>query len=125
MGNMLLGVANSSYVTLNVGATYGYTFTNNLDKHDIRTKGGSLYTYITANGNFRTFKIPLTYVISADRAQVNSWFETATDLRFIEDDDFPNSYYTVRIVGRTDPFRKFLKPYYRQRYEGEIVIETT
>ena len=125
MGDMLLGVANSSYVTLNVGATYGYTFTNNIDKHDIRTKGGDLYTYITAGGNFRRFRVPMTYVLSADRAQVNSWFETGTDLRFIEDDSFANSYYTVRITGKTDPFTKFTKPYFRQRYEGEIIIETT
>ena len=125
MGNMLLGVANSSYVTLTNYAGYGYTFTDNFDKVDIRTKGGTLFSYITPSSTYQSFKIPLSYVTSSDRSQINSWFSTATDLRYIEDDSFPNSYYSVRIVGRTDPFTKFHPPYFRQKYDGEIVIETT
>ena len=125
MGNMLLGVANSSYVTLTNYAGYGYTFTENLDKIDIRTKGGTLFSYITPASTYQTFKIPLSFVNSSDRSQINSWFTTATDLRYIEDDSFPNSYYSVRIVGSTNPFNKFLQPFFRQYYEGEIVIETT
>jgi hypothetical protein len=125
MGNMLLGVANSSYVTLSNIAGYGYTFTENLDKVDIRTKGGTLFSYITPASTYQSFKIPMSLVTSSDRAQINSWFTTATNLRFIEDDDFPNSYYNVRITGRTDPFNKFPVPYFRQYYDGEIVIETT
>ena len=125
MGNILLGVANSSYVTLTNYAGYGYSFTENLDKVDIRTKGGTLFSYVTPASTSQSFKIPLSFVNSSDRSQINSWFVTATDLRYIEDDDFPNSYYSVRIVGNTNPFNKFLQPFFRQYYEGEIVIETT
>ena len=103
MGDILLGVANSSYVTLTNYAGYGYSFTENLDKQDIRTKGGTLYTYITPSSTYNTFKIPLSFVNSSDRSQIKSWFSTATDLRFIEDDSFPNSFYTVRIMGKKDP----------------------
>ena len=125
MGNILLGVANSSYITLTTYATYGYTFTQELDKVDIRTKGGTLFSYITPASTYQTFKIPMNFVNSSDRSQINSWFTTATDLRYIEDDDFPNSYYMVRITGKRDPFIKFPIPFFRQYYEGEIVIETT
>jgi len=125
MGDILLGVANSSYVTLTNYAGYGYSFTENLDKQDIRTKGGSLFSYITPASTYNTFKIPLSFVNSSDRSQINSWFSTATDLRFIEDDSFPNSFYTVRIMGKKDPFTRFPVPFFRQYYDGEIVIETT
>jgi len=55
---------------------------------------------------------------------VNSWFSTGTNLRFIEDDTYANSYFDVRIVGTSEPYNKFIAPYFRQFYSGEIVIET-
>ena len=89
---MLLGIPNSGYITLDEVAGYDYRFTNNLDKKDIRTKGGKLFTYITPASKYQTFTIPATYVTSSDRSIVNSFFETGADLRFIEDDTFANSF---------------------------------
>jgi len=125
MGDILLGVPNSSYVTLTDEAGYGYNFSTQLNKKDLRTRTGKLYTYITPASTYQQFKIPLTYVASSTVSQINSWFETATDLRYIEDDSFPNSYYSVRIVGTTSPMTMFNKPYFRTYYSGEIVLETT
>ena len=122
---MLLGVPNSSYIELQDQAGYGYNFQEELNKKDIRTKGGDLYTYITPASTFHRWSIPMTYVNSSKVSQINSWFRTATDLRFIEDNTFANSYYTVRIVGVGTPFTKFDMPYFRTYYAGEIVIETT
>jgi hypothetical protein len=124
MGSILLGVPNSSYIEIQDETGYGYSFNERLNKKDIRTKGGDLYTYITPASTFNTWTIPMTYVSSSKVAQVNSWFRTATDLRFIEDDTFANSYYSVRIVGVRAPFSKFDLPYFRTYYAGEIVIET-
>ena len=121
---MLLGVQNSSYIDLTDIAGYGYTFDKTFDKKDIRTKGGKLFTYITPASTFRRFKIPTTFVTSSDVSIVNSWFSTGTNLRFIEDDTYPNSYFDVRIVGTSEPYNKFIQPYFRQFYSGEIVIET-
>jgi hypothetical protein len=121
---MLLGVPNSSYVNLTDLAGYGYTFTKEMDKKDIRTKGGKLFTYITPSSTFREFKIPTTFATSATVSQISSWFSTGTNLRFIEDDTFANSYYNVRIVGTTEPYQKYISPYFRQFYSGEIVIQT-
>jgi|TARA_R110002020_G_scaffold225039_1_gene435047 hypothetical protein len=124
MGDVLLGVANSSYITFSNITGYEYNFTHNVDKKDMRTKGGTLFTYVTATGNFSRFRLPTTFVSSSDVSIINSWFSTATDLRFIESDDFPNSYYTVRITGAVEPFTSFNKPYFRQYYKGSVVIET-
>ena len=121
---MLLGIPNSSYITLDNIVGYGYEFQRNLDKRDIRTKGGKLFTYITPASTFRRFEIPTTFVTSSDVSIVNSWFSTGTDLRFIEDDTYANSYFDVRIVGTSEPYNKFIAPYFRQFYSGEIVIET-
>ena len=121
---ILLGVPNSSYITITDHASYGYRFGAQLDKKDIRTKGGKLFTYITPASTFRRFKIPMTYVESSDVSLINSYFTTATNLRYIEDDTFPNSFYNVRIVGVAELFTSFQKPYFRQKYAGEITIET-
>jgi hypothetical protein len=121
---MLLGIPNSSYITLDNIVGYGYEFQRNLDKRDIRTKGGSLFTYITPAGGYNSFKLPATFVNSSDRSLVNSWFESGADLRFIEDDTFANSYYNVRITGTTDSFTRFVQPYFRQLYSGTITLET-
>jgi hypothetical protein len=121
---MLLGVPNSSYVNLTDLAGYGYTFSTNYDKQDIRTKGGKLFTYITPSSTFKEFKIPTTFATSATVSQISSWFSTGTDLRFIEDDTFANSYYKVRIIGKTEPYEKFIQPYFRQFYSGQIILQT-
>ena len=116
MGDVLLGIPNSSYIIFSDIAGYGYNFIHNVDKKDMRTKGGKLFTYVTATGNFTRFSLPTTYVSSSDVSIINSWF--------IESDDFPNSYYTVRITGKVQPFTSFNKPYFRQFYKGSVVIET-
>ena len=121
---MLLGIPNSSYISLTNIAGYGYTFNKTFDKKDIRTKGGKLFTYITPASTFRRFKIPTTFVTSSDVSIVSSWFSTGTDLRFIEDDTFANSYFDVRIVGTTEPYNRFIQPYFRQLYAGTITLET-
>ena len=121
---MLIGIPNSGYITLDEVAGYGYTFNRILDKKDIRTKGGSLFTYITPASGYRSFSIPMTLVASSDVSIVNSFFETGADLRFIEDDTFPNSFYSVRITGVQEPFNKFVQPYFRQFYSGTLTFET-
>lgn len=123
MGDILLGVPNSSYIILS-DVTYDYEFSRENERYDVRTKGGSLFSYIMPDSTFRRFKIPMSFVSSSNQSLVGSWHITGTDLRYIEDDSFANSYYEVRIVGRTSPFTKFVQPYFRQEYEGELVIET-
>ena len=121
--SMLLGLPNSGYVTLDDTAQYGYEFSRVLDKKDIRTTGGKLFTYIVPDGQFRRFTIPATFVNSSDRSVINSFFVTGTDIRFIEDDTFANSFFTVRIVGIEEPFQNYVKPYFRQLYQGTITLE--
>jgi len=121
---MLLGIPNSSYIEIGDTANYGYTFDKVYDKKDIRTKGGALFTYITPASSFRRFSVPATFVTSENVSIINSWFSTATDLRFIEDDTFANTFHTVRIVGVSEPYNKYIQPYFRQFYEGSITFET-
>ena len=121
---MLLGIPNSSYITLSDHAGYGYRFGATVDKKDIRTKGGKLFTYITPASTFREFKIPLSYVNSNDVSLINSYFITGTDLRFIEDDTHANSFFNLRILGVREPFVAYNTPYFRQKYSGEVTLQT-
>ena len=123
MGDILLGVPNSSYIVL-TDVDYDYSFTTEQERYDIRTKGGSLFSYLMPESTYKRFILPMSFVSSSNQSLVGSWHSTATDLRYIEDSSFANSYYTVRIVGTTQPFTKFVQPYFRQEYEGQLVIET-
>lgn len=119
MGSIKIGPV-GSYITLNPG--YDFSATKVLDRQDVRVKDGSLYTYI--QGSHRRFNIPETWVASYNRSLVNSWWESAADLRFIEDDTFPASYFTVRVMGDEEPYQTYVEPYYKQFFKGELVIET-
>lgn len=118
---MMLGVP-GSYIELT--PDYSYTFTKVVDRQDIRTKQGGLYTYL-GQGSYRKFSLPLSWVSTADRAQVNSWWETATELQWKENGlDFPSSLYTVRITGGEEPFQTFVEPYFQVQFSGTIILET-
>jgi len=121
LGDIKLGPV-GSYVTLTNIAGYGYRFAETIDRKDIRTKG-QLYTYIQ-NGSWHKLKIPASYVNSADRSLINSWWKTATNLLFFEDSDQTSTYHTVRIMGVQEPFQSFVRPYFRTYYAGEIILET-
>jgi len=123
VGNILLGIPNSGYIILD-SAGYGYKFETTFNRNDIRTKDGTLFSYVLPNSDSKKWDIPLKFVNSSQVSHINSWWSTATDLRYIEDDSFANSYYAVRIVGKKDTITKFVEPYFRQRYEGSLVIET-
>lgn len=120
MGNMQLGTV-GSYITLYPD----YTFSNalNIQREDVRTKYGSLYTYIQ-QGTHRIIRIPETWVSSMNKNLVNSWWQTGTNLRFIEDNSNPSSYYTVRIMGIEEAYQTYVKPYFQQFNSGELILET-
>lgn len=103
--------------------TYGYKRAKNIQRSDHRTIGGGLYTYIE-KGNFTQFKVPMTFVNSEQYGLINSWWRSGATLRWAEDDAYPDSYHTVKIVSKEDPFQTFQAPHFQVYYEGEIVMET-
>ena len=121
MGNIQLGPV-GSYINLTDNTGYDYTFAETINRHDSRVKQGQLYTYIQ-DGSWYKFKLPASWINSSYRSLINSWWRTATDLRFYEDSDQPN-YFAVRIMTSKEPFQKFRKPYFQTYYEGEIILET-
>lgn len=120
MSDIQIGPANS-YIT--ISPTYQFDQAKNKDNQDVRTKAGALYSYRGA-GEFTKYTIPITWVTSSDRSLVNSWWETATDLRLLLDSDFPSSFQTVRITGKKEPFTKFVRPYFQVHYRGKMIVET-
>lgn len=122
MGERQLGPV-GSYITLTDKMDYRYEFAETLDRKDIRTKQGQLYTYI-GQGNWRRFRLPMSWVSSSDRSLINSWWKTGTDLLFFEDSDQTSVFFDVRIVGVQEPFQSFVKPYFQTYYQGEVILET-
>lgn len=88
----------------------------------IRTHDGVLHTY-TGSGSRRRFEVPLTWISSKDVADINSWWDTGSDLRFYIDDDNPGSFFSVRIVGDVSPFQQYQRPY-TDYMQGKLILET-
>lgn len=109
-----------SLVVLRPG--YDYSNTKIVGRGDVRGKGGGLFTF--SEGNFRQIVIPETFVTSATRLIVNSWWESLTDLQFFEDSDLA-AFENVRIVTASEPYPQFVQPYFQQEYVGELILETT
>lgn len=120
MGDMKLGPV-GSYITLYPD----FRFSNalNLRREDVRTKQGNLYTYIQ-QGTYRQIRIPESWVGSLNKSLANSWWQSGTTLRFIEDDTYASSYFEVRIMGSEEPYQTYVRPYFQIFFEGEITLET-
>lgn len=110
-----------SYLT--VAPTYDYTREQVLDRTDDRTRAGALYTYVVGSG-YTTVKLPLEWVVPADRTLINSWWKSGSNVLFFEDSNQSSSFLTMRIVGVEEPFQTSIEPHYQAYYAGEIVMET-
>jgi len=102
---------------------YNYERKQTVQRRDLRSRAGTLHTYVEPNAYTR-FIVPLQWVSAVDRSLVNSWWESGTTLRWVENDDYPGSYYDVRITGTEEPFTGFHAPYGLTQQMGELVLET-
>lgn len=84
-----------------------------------RTRDGSEYAYRW--GSFRAFKMDVTYVDSAFKSFVNSWWDSGTDLLFMETGT--TDVYSVHIVNKNRPVDRLIKPY-TDLFRGTIELET-
>lgn len=109
--------------SISLKPSYKYDFVKTLNRADLRTRVGALYTYID-EGEFIKFKLPLSWVNSSDRTTITDWWKAGSDLKFIEDSSFPHSFHNVRIVGVDEPFQTYVKPYFRTYFEGALKLET-
>ena len=108
---------------IDISAGYDYKNGKILDRILSRNIGGSLRVY-TGPGSHRKFNIPISWVSSKDASAINSWWQTGTDLRIIENDDFPNSYYNVRIIGDKQPLNRYQQAHFGEYLTGVLDMET-
>jgi hypothetical protein len=102
---------------------YEYTFTKVKDHVDNRTLSGKMYSYTFST--FDIFDIPESWINSADRTAINSFWLANTNLEFYQDyNTYPASFHDVRITNKEEPYPNFVKPYFRQFFEGTLNLET-
>ena len=73
-----------------------------------RTKTGGLYRYKW--GGYSQFKFNVEYVNSSDAAIINSWWNTNTELLFMDEDD-ATTVSSVQIMNGAKPLTEKIKPY--------------
>jgi len=111
---ILLFIDSSTSVTL----TPEFTFKDEAKKlqSTMRTQAGTLIQYKFAT--FPSFKIPVKYINDTDKDQLHEWWRDNDDLTFA----YGGSEYTVRIVNKTNPVSKTIKPY-DNLWQGELKLE--
>jgi len=102
---------------------YGYKNKRTLDRILSRGIDGDLRVY-TGPGEHRRISAPVSWVSSADASVINSWWQTGTSLRFIENDNYTNSYQNVRIIGNKQPLDQHQYMHYGEYLTGTLIMET-
>lgn len=110
-------------ILINLNPNFDYLMIKHIDKKDIRTKQGNLYSYIKKGGHTQ-FKLPTSWVNDIDKSIINMWWRTKTNLKYIENKDKPNENFNVRIMNIKEPLEFNVNQYYKEYFEGEIILET-
>lgn len=84
-----------------------------------RTRSGEEYVYRW--GDYRTFDVPVMYVSSSTMAIVNSWWNSNTELLFMEEGSTDVS--SVHISNKSKPIDSKIKPY-DNLFKGTIKLST-
>ena len=85
-----------------------------------RTLGGVEYRYKW--GDYDRVEFSLQWVNSSTMAIVNSWWSSNTNLQFMET-DVAGTELNVRLVNKTKPIDRYIKPY-TDMFMGKIQLET-
>lgn len=111
--------ASSAPVALPVLPDFDYAPATVKEESVHRTPGGGRYSYRW--GSYRRFSVPVSWVGSAFRARVNSWWDGGAELTWTEDGGATVS--SVRAVGEEEPVARVEAPYLDQ-FGGTIELET-
>jgi hypothetical protein len=85
----------------------------------MRTRAGANYRYIW--GRFKSIKMKVDYLSSADQCQVNSWWSANTPLRLL--DLTSTVVISAYITNTSQPIDQYVAPYTDQ-YKGTIDLES-
>ena len=88
-------------------------------RSEYRSASGQKFQYTW--GNYRSWRMPIEFVNSADISQINSWWYNDDKLLLKEDTDA--QVFSVQIVGVEEPVAQFIAPN-RDLKKGVIVLET-
>jgi len=105
---------------VDVEPTWGYSQSDEKIENRHRVRSGKSYVYKW--GEFKRYKLPMTYVDSNFKSIVNSYWNTNTQLLFMEVGN-PSSVSSVRISNKKIPIGLNVEPY-ADLFEGVIELET-
>ena len=90
-----------------------------------RAVSGKLHTYKIANSKQFKYTVPLSFVSSEDKLQINSWWSAQSELIFqISDSDTSGEHISVRIININNPFAKRSNQQFT-KFEGFLRLAST
>lgn len=112
----------SRYVELH--PEYDFELQDKVNRSEDRTLNGTLYSYQFAS--WKRWELPVSFVNSYERSIITSWWSSQSTLFFndIDHELYPSSYHVVKLMNKTSPFDKYQKPYFLQKFQGDLILET-
>lgn len=108
----------SSVAVVTLNPEYGYEAGKVKNQMRKRSVTGKEYSYTL--GTYEEFEVPVEYVSSADRYQIEQWWEDNDAMYWLEEG---GTAVQVRITNDEFPLRKRNKPYY-DYFKGTIKLST-
>ena len=99
----------------------GYSKADDMNVLHTRSNDGTLYSYKIYHK--RRWEVPLTQFNKTKATQINSWWQSLTQLRFYPDLIYDAStYFNARITNTERPLLGMTKYTFEILYEGSVTI---
>jgi len=110
---------------VDLGAGYGMIHKRHARRNDVKTRHGSLYSYILS-GRHHRWEIPVSPIDSAGRCAINSWWASPVEsvCWLVDEAVAQNSIWRVNIVNDKAPLETHVTPYGQALWSGKLILET-
>jgi len=121
MGNMFLSGMSEVNCPMAIFPDWSFRDDRKLNLTHHRTQGGRMFSYLW--GGFHAYRLPLSFVSSADHARILQWWETQDRIAFTLDSSATASTVFCRITNPTNPLGQHPPPY-RTHFQGTLYLES-
>lgn len=106
--------------TVDFSPAPGYDIPERRRRSVHEARDGTVYIYEW--GNKELYEVPITLMPTADRAKIETWWQSRTLVKFYPDYvNSPATYVSVRIMNEDNPLQ-MAYPFFDENYSGTLIL---
>lgn len=106
--------------TVDFSPAPGYDIPERRPRSVHEARDGTVYIYEW--GNKELYEVPITLMPTADRAEIEIWWQSRTLVKFYPDYvTSPGTYVSVRIMNEDNPLQ-MAYPFFDENYSGTLIL---